>query len=58
MSYFKYVALAYGVFFMVMTWDFLIPQLQVRQQLRAARHRLARAHRAAAAPAGTGELER
>lgn len=58
MSYFEYVALAYGVFFVVMAWDFIIPRLQLRQQLRAARHRLARAQRADAAPAGNGELDR
>ena len=50
MTYFKYVALAYAVFFIVMAWDFIVPRLQIRQQLREARARIARASRAAAAP--------
>lgn len=51
MTYFKYVALAYAVFFIVLAWDFIVPRLQIRQQLREARARIARASRAAAAPA-------
>jgi heme exporter protein D len=58
MSYFKYVALAYGVFFVVLAWDFIIPRLQLRQQLREARGRLARASRATATPSDGGELTR
>lgn len=58
MSYFKYVALAYGVFFAVLAWDFIIPRLQLRQQLREARSRLARASRGATPPADQGELSR
>lgn len=50
MTYFKYVALAYAVFFIVLAWDFIVPRLQIRQQLREARARIARASRAAAAP--------
>ena len=50
MTYFKYVALAYAVFFIVLAWDFFVPRLQIRQQLREARARIARASRAAAAP--------
>ncbi|KRG87788.1 hypothetical protein ABB34_03300 [Stenotrophomonas daejeonensis] len=60
MSYFQYVALAYGVFFAVLAWDFAVPRLQVRRQLREVRKRLARARRqqAAAAVADDGELSR
>ncbi|MGH8054304.1 MAG: heme exporter protein CcmD [Stenotrophomonas sp.] len=50
MTYFKYVAMAYGVFFIVLAWDFIVPRLQIRQQLREARSRVARANRAAATP--------
>jgi len=49
MTYFKYVAMAYAVFFVVLAWDFIVPRLQIRQQLREARNRAARANRAAAA---------
>lgn len=59
MSYFQYVALAYGVFFAVLAWDFLVPRLQVRRQLRLVRNRLARANRQqTAAVADDGELSR
>ncbi|MGB3391875.1 MAG: heme exporter protein CcmD [Stenotrophomonas sp.] len=60
MSYFQYVALAYGVFFVVLAWDFAVPRLQVRRQLREARNRLAQAKRrqAATATANDGELSR
>lgn len=58
MSYFKYVALAYGVFFAVLAWDFIIPRLQLRQQLRDARSRLARASRHSAPRADDRELSR
>ncbi|KRG65920.1 heme exporter protein CcmD [Stenotrophomonas humi] len=50
MSYFKYVAMAYAVFFIVLAWDFIVPRLQIRQQLREARNRVVRAKRAAATP--------
>jgi len=49
MTYFQYVALAYAVFFVVLAWDFAVPRLQVRRQLREVRSRLARASRGAAA---------
>lgn len=49
MTYFKYVALAYAVFFIVLAWDFIVPRLQIRQQLREARARLNRASRSSAA---------
>ena len=50
MTYFKYVAMAYAVFFIVLAWDFIVPRLQIRQQLREARNRVARAKRTAATP--------
>jgi len=56
MTYFQYVALAYAVFFVVLAWDFAIPRLQVRRQLREVRNRLARASRTAAS--GDQELSR
>ena len=45
MTYFKYVALAYAVFFIVLAWDFIVPRLQIRQQNRDARARINRATR-------------
>lgn len=57
MSYAKYVAMAYAVFAVVMLWDFVVPRLQLRQQLRDARRRAARsAH--AAMPLDDTELSR
>ena len=50
MTYFKYVALAYAVFFIVLAWDFIVPRLQIRQQMREARARSKRASRSSAAP--------
>ncbi len=44
MSYQAYVVAAYCVFAVVLLWDFVAPRLQLRQQLRAARLRIARAH--------------
>ena len=49
MTYFKYVALAYAVFFIVLAWDFIVPRLQIRQQKRDARARINRATRSNAA---------
>lgn len=43
MSYLGYVAGAYGVFLAVLAWDLVVPRLQVRRELRAARERAARA---------------
>jgi len=43
MSYREYVIAAYVVFAVVLLWDLVAPQLQVRQQLRAAKLRAARA---------------
>jgi len=42
MSYQNYVTAAYGVFAVVMLWDFIAPRMRVRQQLRAAKMRAAR----------------
>jgi heme exporter protein D len=41
-SYRDYVIAAYGVFAVVMLWDFLAPHLAIRQHVRAARLRAAR----------------
>lgn len=43
MSYAGYVTAAYGVFLSVLAWDLVVPRLQVRRELRAARRRAARA---------------
>ncbi|MDE2407313.1 MAG: heme exporter protein CcmD [Xanthomonadaceae bacterium] len=53
MSYRDYVIGAYAVFVLVLLWDVLIPYLQTRAALRAARRRAARQH---AAPAPASEL--
>jgi heme exporter protein D len=50
MTYFKYVAMAYAVFFIVLAWDFIVPRLQIRRQLRQARSRVARARQARQVP--------
>ena len=42
MTYLNYVIGAYAVFAVVMFWDLLVPQLQIRRELRAARLRRAR----------------
>jgi heme exporter protein D len=42
MTYLNYVVGAYAVFAVVMLWDFVIPRLQIRRELRAARLRKAR----------------
>ncbi|MFT4198091.1 MAG: heme exporter protein CcmD, partial [Pseudoxanthomonas sp.] len=41
MSYLHYVLAAYAVFVVVLAWDFLVPGLQLRGLLRAARRRRA-----------------
>ncbi len=43
MSYRDYVIAAYAVFAIVMLWDFIVPKLQIRSALRAARLRVTRA---------------
>jgi hypothetical protein len=51
MSYRDYVIAAYVVFAGVLAWDFVVPRLQLRRQLRAVRARAARGRgRAASAP--------
>jgi heme exporter protein D len=42
MTYLNYVIGAYTVFAVVMLWDFVVPRLQIRRELRAARLRSAR----------------
>ena len=42
MSYQNYVVGAYAVFAAVLLWDFVVPRLQIRRELRAARLRKAR----------------
>lgn len=42
MSYREYVIAAYAVFALMLLWDFLVPKLQIRAALRAARLRSAR----------------
>jgi heme exporter protein D len=42
MTYMPYVIGAYIVFAVVLLWDFVVPRLQIRQQLRAAKARKAR----------------
>jgi len=50
MTYFKYVAMAYAVFFIVLAWDFIVPRLQIRRQLRQACSRVARARQTTQVP--------
>ncbi len=52
MSYQGYVLAAYAVFAGVLLWDLLVPQLQIRRELRAAR---LRAEREAARPPSTSK---
>ena len=42
MSYLNYVIGAYAVFVAVLLWDFVVPRLQIRRELRAARLRKTR----------------
>jgi heme exporter protein D len=42
MTYLNYVIAAYAVFAVVMLWDFVVPRLQIRRELRTARLRKAR----------------
>ena len=42
MSYQSYVIGAYAVFAVVLLWDYLVPRLQIRRELRAAKLRKAR----------------
>ena len=45
MTYLEYVVGAYAVFAVVMLWDFVVPRLQIRRELRAARLRKTRAEK-------------
>lgn len=45
MNYREYVIAAYVVFAVVLLWDFVVPRLQIRAALRAARLRVTRATR-------------
>ena len=45
MSYQNYVIGAYAVFAVVLLWDFVVPRLQIRRELRKARLRIARSAR-------------
>jgi heme exporter protein D len=57
MSYAGYVIGAYGVFVVVLLWDFVAPRIRTRQLLRAVQ--LLARRQAAATPAATqGELKR
>jgi len=58
MSYQAYVIAAYAVFALVLAWDFVVPRLQLRQQLRAARLRVARQRDAAHAIDPSAPLQR
>lgn len=42
MTYFSYVIGAYAVFVIVLAWDYVVPRLQIRHELRAVRLRKAR----------------
>ena len=42
MTYAGYVLAAYLVFVVVLLWDFVVPRLQIRRELRAAKLRKAR----------------
>ena len=52
MSYQNYVFGAYAVFAAVLLWDFVVPRLQIRRELRAAKLRKARAKMFSGGPAG------
>ena len=56
MSYLDYVIAAYAVFAAVLSWDFVVPRLQVRAALRAARLQAAR--QAERKPPAQTELQR
>ncbi|MGV8923929.1 MAG: heme exporter protein CcmD [Thermomonas sp.] len=58
MSYRDYVIAAYVVFAIVLLWDFVVPKLQVRAALRAARLRASRTIPRTAARPDPMELER
>ena len=55
MSYLGYVIAAYGVFVVVLLWDFIAPRIDIARQLRAAK---LRASRTTARPAPNDILSR
>jgi heme exporter protein D len=57
-NYLPYVIAAYAVFAAVMLWDYLVPRLQLRRQLRDARLRGARRRNRQAPPAPGTSLAR
>ena len=58
MSYRDYVIAAYVVFAVVLLWDYVVPKLQVRAALRAARLQASRTTAQTAARPDPMELER
>ena len=58
MSYQGYVFAAYAVFAIVMLWDLVVPRLELRRQLRAARLRASRRRDAAPSPDPSAPLQR
>ncbi|WP_256645008.1 heme exporter protein CcmD [Thermomonas paludicola] len=50
MSYRDYVIAAYAAFAVMLLWDFLVPRLQLRATLRAAKLRIARRQATPAPP--------
>lgn len=58
MSYREYVIAAYVVFAVILLWDYVIPKLQVRAALRAARLQANRAAARSATRPDSMELER
>ena len=58
MNYLPYVIGAYAVFAVVLLWDLVVPRLELRRQLRAARLRASRRRDAAPAPDPSAPLQR
>ena len=58
MSYRDYVIAAYMVFAIVLLWDYVVPRLQVRAALRAAKLRASRTTTQTATRPDPMELER
>jgi len=58
MNYLGYVIAAYLVFAVVMLWEWLLPYLNIRRTLRAARQRDERQRARTATPSAPLELKR
>jgi len=58
MSYLGYVIAAYVVFAVVMLWEWILPYLNIRRILRAARQREQRQRARTATPSAPLELKR